>query len=97
MYTMPLLHYIATYALYGFSIFISFLFTGILIKPLSLKDIEEDIEEDKLLQKRIEEENFQYKYMDEYEKLEEKEIDYTKLKETNLEIPFLKTKIISKK
>ena len=91
---MSLLHYIATYALYGFSIVVSFLFTGFLIKPLSLKDIEEDIEEDKLLQKRIEEENFQYKYMDEYEKLEEKEIDYTKLKETIIEIPFLKIKII---
>jgi hypothetical protein len=91
---MSLLCYIATYALYGFSIFASFLFTGFLIRPLTLKDIEEDIEEDKLLQKRIEEENFQYKYMDEYEKLEETEIDYTKLKETTLEIPFLKIKII---
>lgn len=91
---MSLLYYIATCALYGFSIFVSFFFTGFIIRPLSLQDIEEDIEEDKLLQKRIEEDNFQYKYIDEYEKLEEKDIDYTKLKETILDIPFLKTKII---
>ena len=97
--TISYLHYIATYALYSMSIFMSFIFTGFLIKPLTLKDLEEDEEEDKKAMKRLEEENFEYKYLDEYEKLEEKEITLDKLvelknKEITLEIPFLKATII---
>ena len=97
--SLTYLHYIATYALYGMSIFMSFIFTGFLIKPLTLRQLEEDEEEDKKAMKRLEEENFEYNYLDEYEKLEEKEITLDKLdelkhKEITLEIPFLKATII---
>lgn len=94
---MSIFNYIATFALYGFSFLASFLFTGFLIKPLSLRELEDDEEEDKRLKKRIEEEFFEYKYLDEYEKLEERDLtenDLIQLKETTLEIPFLKTTII---
>jgi len=99
MYTMSIFNYIATCALYGLSIVVSFLFTGFLIRPLSLRELEEDEEEDKSAQKRIEQENFEYKYLDEYEKLEERDLtenDFIQLKdkETTLEIPFLKATII---
>ena len=93
------LHYIALYTLYSMSIFMSFIFTGFLIKPLTLRQLEEDEEEDKKAMKRLEEENFEYKYLDEYEQLEEIEITVDKLtelkdKEITLEIPFLKATII---
>ena len=93
------LSYIASYTLYSMSIFMSFIFTGFLIKPLTLRELEEDEEEDKKAMKRLEEENFEYKYLDEYEQLEEVEItelilDELKNKEITLEIPFLKAKII---
>jgi hypothetical protein len=93
------LHYIALYTLYSMSIFMSFVFTGFLIKPLTLRQLEEDEEEDKKAMKRLEEENFEYKYLDEYEQLEEIEITIDKLtelkdKEITLEIPFLKATII---
>jgi hypothetical protein len=93
------LHYIAIYALYSMSICMSFIFTGFLIKPLTLRQLEEDEEEDKKLMKRLEEENFEYKYLDEYEQLEEIELSLDKLneikdKEITLEIPFLKATII---
>lgn len=92
-------HCMAIYALYSISILMSFLFTGFLIKPLTLRELEEDEEEDKKAMKRLEEENFEYKYLDEYEKLEENEITLEKLeelknKEIKLEIPFLKATII---
>ena len=97
--TVTYLHYIAIYTLYSMSIFMSFVFTGFLIKPLTLSQLEEDEEEDKKLMKRLEEENFEYKYLDEYEQLEEFEITLDKLNELNhkeitLEIPFLKATII---
>jgi hypothetical protein len=90
------IQYIATIILYSFSMALSFLFVGVFIKPLSLKDLEEDQAEDELALKRMDEQNFEYKYLDEYEQLEEKEIDFDLLKnkETTLEIPFLKVKII---
>jgi hypothetical protein len=96
---MSIFNYIATCALYGLSIVVSFLFTGFLIRPLSLRELEEDEEEDKSAQKRIEQENFEYKYLDEYEKLEERDLTENyfiqlKDKETTLEIPFLKATII---
>jgi hypothetical protein len=72
----------------------SFLFAGIFIRPLSLKELEEDAEEERLALKRFDEQNFEYKYLDEYEQLEEKEIIDLKGKETKLEIPFLKATII---
>jgi hypothetical protein len=86
------IRYTAAVILYTFSFAISFLFAGIFIAPLTLKEIQDDLDEDKLAAKREEEQNFEYKYLDEYEKLEDKEI--TMLKETTLEIPFLKTTII---
>lgn len=97
--TVTYLHYIAIYTLYSMSIFMSFVFTGFLIKPLTLSQLEEDEEEDKKLMKRLEEENFEYKYLDEYEQLEEIDITLDKLNELNhkeitLEIPFLKATII---
>ena len=67
-----MLQYVATFLLYSFSIGFSFLFTGLFIKNLTLKELEEDAEEDRLALKRLEEENFEYKYLDEYEQLEEK-------------------------
>ena len=93
---MPLFQYIATFFLYSASIAFSFLFAGALIRPLTLKELEEENEEDKKAEKRLEEENFEYKYLDEYEQLEEKEIDMEQLKnkETTLEIPFLKANVI---
>jgi hypothetical protein len=97
--TVTYLHYIATYALYSISIFMSFIFTGLLIKPLTIRELEEDEEDDKKAMKRLEEENFEYKYLDEYEQLEEIDITLDKLneikdKEITLEIPFLKATII---
>jgi hypothetical protein len=97
--TVTYLHYIAIYALYSMSICMSFIFTGFLIKPLTLRQLEEDEEEDEKLMKRLEEENFEYKYLDEYEQLEEIELSLDKLneikdKEITLEIPFLKATII---
>ena len=97
--SLSMIHYIATYALYGLSIIASFLFTGFMIRPLSLRELQDDEEEDKMAKKRIEEENFEYKYLDEYENLEERELSDTEVlelknKETTLEIPFLKATII---
>jgi hypothetical protein len=91
-----MLQYVATFLLYSFSIGFSFLFAGLFIKNLTLKELEEDAEEDRLALKRLEEENFEYKYLDEYEQLEETliENDDLKGKETTLEIPFLKATII---
>ena len=88
------IQYIAAVMLYSFSIVFSFLCAGIFVTPLTFQQIQEDIEEDKLATKRAEEQNFENKYLDEYELLEEKEVDVTLLKETTLEIPFLKTTII---
>jgi len=98
-FAISYLHYFAIYTLYGMSILMSFLFTGFLIKPLTLRDLEEDEEENKKTLKRLEEENFEYKYLDEYEKLNQNEITLDKLneiknKEIILEIPFLKATII---
>jgi hypothetical protein len=89
-----LFQYAATCILYTSSILFSFLFAGLFIRPLSLKELEEDEEENKQFLKRLEEENFEYKYLNEYERLEEKEVDLSQLKETMLEIPFLKATII---
>ena len=86
------IRYMAAVILYSFSIAISFLFAGIFVAPLTFKEMEEDLDQDKLAEKRAEEQNFEYKYLDEYEKLEEK--DVLDLKTTTLEIPFLKTTII---
>jgi hypothetical protein len=77
----------------------SFVFTGFFIKPLTLRELEEEEEEDKKALKRLEEENFEYKYLDEFEQLEEVEITVDKLnelknKEITLEIHFLKATII---
>jgi hypothetical protein len=88
------IQYMAAVFLYSFSILFSFLCAGIFVTPLTFKEIQEDIEEDKLAAKRAEEQNFENKYLDEYELLEEKDVDLTLLKETTLEIPFLKTTII---
>jgi len=88
------IQYIAAVMLYSFSIVFSFLCAGIFVTPLTFQQIQEDIEEDKLAVKRAEEQNFENKYLDEYEQLEEKDVDVTLLKETTLEIPFLKTTII---
>jgi len=89
-----MLQYIATFLLYSFSISFSFLFAGLFIKNLTLKELEEDAEEDRLALKRLEEENFEYKYLDEYEQLEEKDVPDLKDMTTTLEIPFLKVTII---
>ena len=88
--------YIKTVALYTVSMIVSFFFTGFLMKPLSLKELKDDEEEEKKAIKRLEEENFEYKYLDEYELLEDKEVDLDNLKdkETKFEIPFLKVTII---
>jgi hypothetical protein len=96
---MSIVYYIASCVLYGFSILASFFFTGFLIRPLSLRELQEDEEEEKRAEKRMEEENFEYKYLEDYEHLEEREITETELielkdKETTLEIPFLKVTII---
>lgn len=88
------IQYIAAVMLYSFSIVFSFLCAGIFVTPLTFQQIQEDIEEDKLAAKRAEEQNFENKYLDEYELLEEKDVDVALLKETTLEIPFLKTNII---
>jgi hypothetical protein len=90
------IHYTAIFILYSFSMAFSFLFAGLFIRPLSLKELEEDAEEERLALKRFDEQNFEYKYLDEYEQLEEKEIDFELLKEKDIhfEIPFLKTTII---
>jgi hypothetical protein len=88
------IQYIAAALLYSFSIVFSFLCAGIFVTPLTFNEIQEDIEEDKLAAKRAEEQNFEHTYLDEYEQLEEKDVDITLLKETTLEIPFLKTTII---
>jgi hypothetical protein len=97
--SLSMIHYIAIYALYGFSIIASFLFTGFLIQPLSLRELEDDQAEDEKIKKRMEEEMFEHKYLDEYENLEEREIMDDEIislkdKETTLEIPFLKATII---
>ena len=90
-----MLQYVATFLLYSFSIAFSFLFSGLFIRNLTLKELEEDAEEDRLALKRLEEENFEYKYLDEYEQLEEKDVSESTLKDvTTLEIPFLKVTII---
>lgn len=86
--------YMAAVILYSVSIAFSFLFAGIFVAPLTFKEIQDDIDEDKLAEKRAEEQNFEYKYLDEYEKLEEKDKDIGVLTTTTLEIPFLKTTII---
>ena len=90
---MPI-RYMAVVLLYSFSIAISFLFAGIFVPPLSFEEIQEDLNEDKLAEKRAEEQNFEYKYLDEYEKLEQKDVNLDKSITTTLEIPFLKTTII---
>jgi hypothetical protein len=66
------------------------------MKPLSLKELKDDEEEERKAMKRLEEENFEYKYLDEYEMLEEKEVnlDSLKDKEIKFEIPFLKVTVI---
>ena len=87
------IRYMAAVILYSFSIAISFLFAGVFIVPLTFKEIQDNIDEDKLAEKRAEEQNFEYKYLDEYEKLEEKDVN-SDLQITTLEIPFLKTTII---
>jgi len=90
------IQYVAIFVLYGVSMAFSFLFTGLFIKPLSSKELEDDANEEKLALARLDEQNFEYKYLDEYEQLEEKDIDVDVLKgkETTLEIPFLKATII---
>lgn len=90
------IHYTAIFILYSVSMAFSFLFAGFFIRPLSLKELEEDAEEERIALKRFDEQNFEYKYLDEYEQLEEKEIDFDLLKEkeTKFEIHFLKTTII---
>jgi len=89
-----MLQYVATFLLYSFSIAFSFLFSGLFIRNLTLKELEEDAEEDRIALKRLEEENFEYKYLDEYEQLEEKDLPDLKDITTTLEIPFLKVTII---
>ena len=89
-----MLQYIATFLLYSFSIAFSFLCSGLFIRNLTLKELEEDAEEDRLALKRMDEENFEYKYLDEYEQLEEKDVPDLKDITTTLEIPFLKVTII---
>ena len=88
--------YIKTVALYTVSMVVSFFFTGFLMKPLSLKELKDDEEEERKAMKRLEEENFEYKYLDEYEMLEEKDVDIDSLKdkEIKFEIPFLKVTVI---
>lgn len=90
------IHYTVIFILYSFSIAFSFLFAGLFIRPLSLKELEEDAEEERLALKQFDEQNFEYKYLNEYEQLEEKAIDFDLLKEKEIhfEIPFLKTNII---
>ena len=61
------IQYIAAVMLYSFSIVFSFLCAGIFVTPLTFQQIQEDIEEDKLATKRAEEQNFENKYLDEYE------------------------------
>lgn len=99
MSAVTIIHYIATYSLYALSILASFIFTGFIIRPLSLRELREDEEEAKIAEKRMEEESFEYKYLDEYEQLEDRELTENDLlelkdKETTLEIPFLKATII---
>ena len=50
--SLSIIHYIATYALYGLSIIASFLFTGFMIRPLSLRELEDDEEEEKKAKKK---------------------------------------------
>ena len=88
------IRYMAAVMLYSFSIALSFVFAGIFVAPLTFKEIQDDIDEDKLAEKRAEEQNFEYKYLDEYEKLEEKDVNIDTSTITTLEIPFLKTTII---
>ena len=98
---MPQVHlphfiqYTAIFMIYSVSMAFSFLFAGLFIRPLSLKDLEDDAEEERLALIRLDEQNFEYKYLDDYEQLEEKEIIIDlNGKETKLEIPFLKATII---
>ena len=98
---MPQVHlphfiqYTAIFMIYSVSMAFSFLFAGLFIRPLSLKELEDDAEEERLALIRLDEQNFEYKYLDEYEQLEEKEIMIDlNGKETKLEIPFLKATII---
>ena len=88
------IRYMTAVMLYSFSIALSFVFAGIFVAPLTFKEIQDDIDEDKLAEKRAEEQNFEYKYLDEYEKLEEKDVNIDTSTITTLEIPFLKTTII---
>lgn len=92
---LSIYHYISSFILYGGSILLSFLLTGFLVPPLSTRDIDEDAEENRQYIKRLEEENFQYKFLEEYMNLEENDIDIDlKDKTITLEIPFLKVTII---
>lgn len=89
------IQYTAIFMIYSVSMAFSFLFAGLFIRPLSLKDLEDDAEEERLALNRLDEQNFEYKYLDDYEQLEEKEIIIDlNGKETTLEIPFLKATII---
>ena len=88
------IQYTTLFILYSVSMAFSFMFAGLFIRPLSLKELEEDAEEERLALIRLDEQNFEYKYLDEYEQLEEKEIIDLNGKETKLEIPFLKATII---
>jgi len=89
-----LIHYVGSFILYSFSIALSFLFSGFFIRPLTLTELKNDEEEDEKALKRLDEENFEYKYLDELEQLE-KIISYPlEEKETTLEIPFINANII---
>jgi hypothetical protein len=112
MNIMFLFNFLSTFLLYAFSIGFSFVFTGLIVKPkyATNQQIENEDDEEKKMLEHLEEINFEFKYLDEYEALPDKnetnetnelndlnDINCTNLlkdKITTLDIPFLKVKII---
>ena len=111
MNIMFLFHLLSNLILYTVSIGFSFLFTGYFVKPkyATIKEIELEDEQERNMLNHMEEINFEFKYLDEYEALkstliesvkdeeiksEVNQIKDLKDKTTTLDIPFLKAKII---
>jgi len=85
--------------LYSLSIGFSFLFTGIFVKSKysTLEEIKKEEDEERKMINYMDELNFEYKYLDEINKLKDTSVsDLVDISEkyTTLEIPFLKATII---
>ena len=87
-YEMNLFYFLCNILIYSTSFALSFLFSGFFRNDLTVQEIEEEEEEERKMIQHLDELNFEYKYLDEYEelkKIHENKMQYTINTETNVE------------